>query len=164
MPSQLVGAVWEINLEKLWSEGIRGLILDLDNTLTDWNESYLRPEVRAWIASAQSFGFKLCLVSNAFRGTRVKKVAEELGLQVVIWACKPFPVAFRRAMRAMGTEVKTTCAIGDQVFTDMLGANWLGLRTILVTPLNLRESPHTQLIRKLEKPLRTRWKRLQAKK
>ena len=163
-PSQLVGAVWEINLEALWSEGIRGLILDLDNTLTDWNESYLRPEVREWIASAQALGLKLCLVSNAVRGTRVRALAQELGMLVVTRACKPLPVAFRRAMRAMGTEATSTCAIGDQVFTDMFGANWLGLRTILVTPLSRRESPHTQLIRRLEKPLRARWEQRQAKK
>jgi len=162
VPSQVAGAVWEINLEALWSEGVRGLILDLDNTLVDWNETHLRPEVRRWVASAHARGLKLCLASNSVRGTRVREVAGELGMSVVTRACKPFPVAFRRAMRVLGTEAGSTCAIGDQVFTDMLGANWLGLKTVLVTPLSRRESPHTRLIRLLERPLRARWERLQA--
>lgn len=163
-PSQLAGAVWEINLEALRSQGIRGLILDLDNTLTDWNQSYLRPQVLEWIASAKALNLKLCLVSNAIRGRRVRALAGELGISVVTWACKPLPTAFRRAMRTMGTEADSTCAIGDQVFTDMLGANWLGLKTILLPPLSPRESPHTKLIRRLEKPLRVRWAKQQAKK
>jgi len=57
----------------------------------------------------------------------------------------------------MGTDPASTCAIGDQVFTDMLGANLLGIKTILVTPLSPHESPHTRLIRLIERPLRRRW-------
>jgi HAD superfamily phosphatase (TIGR01668 family) len=88
-------------------------------------------------------------------------MARELGLLVVKLAGKPFPMAFRRAMAAMGTDPASTCAIGDQVFTDMLGANWLGIRTVLVDPLCDRESPHTRLIRLIERPLRRRWARLE---
>ena len=67
----------------------------------------------------------------------------------------------RALVQAMDTKPDSTCAIGDQVFTDMLGANRLGLTTILVTPLSRRESPHTRLIRLLEAPLRRRWARRQ---
>jgi HAD superfamily phosphatase (TIGR01668 family) len=97
------------------------------------------------------------LVSNAVRGRRVKTLAQELGLAPVVLACKPLPRAFRRAMSVMGTDIPSTCAIGDQVFTDMLGANWLGMKTVLVQPLSRRESPHTRLIRLIERPMRRRW-------
>ncbi len=158
-PSLLVDAVWEVDLDALRGEGIIGLILDLDNTLVDWNETYVRPEVRRWLCAAHGRGMRTALVSNAVRGRRVKAVAGELGLTPVTLACKPLPAAFRRAMRVMGTDASSTCAIGDQVFTDMLGANWMGLKTVLVRPLSQRESPHTRLIRLVEGPMRRRWAR-----
>jgi HAD superfamily phosphatase (TIGR01668 family) len=158
-PSLLADVVWEIDLAALWERGVRGLILDLDNTLVDWNGSRVRPEVRGWLEAARRKGMRLAMASNAIGGRRVVEVAGELGVPVVKQAGKPFPAAFRRAMAVMGTESSTTCAIGDQVFTDVLGANWLGLTTVLVRPLSRRESPHTRLVRLLEGPLRRRWAR-----
>ena len=105
----------------------------------------------------------MCVASNAVRGGRVMQVAETLGLTAVPRAGKPFPVAFRRAMETLRTEPSSTCAVGDQLFTDMLGANWLGLTTVLVDPLGKRESPHTRVIRLVERPMRRRWAREQAR-
>jgi hypothetical protein len=155
----LADAIWDIDLEALRAEGVRGLMLDLDNTLVDWNRNEVRPQVRAWLDVARAGGMRLSLVSNAIRGRRVKAIGAELALLVVTWALKPFPGGFRRAMALMGTGPADTCAIGDQVFTDMLGANLLGIRTILVTPLSPRESPHTRLIRLVERPMRRCWAR-----
>lgn len=158
-PTLLAEAIWTIDLDWLAGRGIRGLILDLDNTLVDWNATWVRPQVRSWLEAARRREMRLCLASNALRAARVSAVADELKLLLVARAGKPFPIAFRRAMAALGTDPATTCAIGDQVFTDMLGANWLGLLTILVTPLSRRESPHTRVIRLLEAPLRRGWAR-----
>jgi len=156
-PTLVADAVWEIDLDALWERGVRGLILDLDNTLVEWNGSRVRPEVRRWLEAARRKGMRLAMASNAIRGRRVVDLAKDLEVPVVKQAGKPFPVAFRRAMAAMGTDPGTTCAVGDQVFTDMLGANWLGLTTVLVKPLSKHESPHTRLIRLVERPLRRRW-------
>lgn len=156
-PTMLAEAIWLVDLSARWEAGVRGLILDLDNTLTDWNATYLRPEVRRWVEEAQARGFRLCLVSNAFRGRRVKAIAAELGIGVIIWACKPLARGYRAAMRLMETAPDSTCVIGDQVFTDILGANIVGARSVLLTPLSPIESPHTQLIRRLEAPLRSKW-------
>lgn len=158
-PRRLARTVWEVEVGWLADQGIRGVLLDLDNTLVDWNQSWVRPQVRAWVEQARRGGLGLCLVSNAFWGKRVRRVATELGLAAVVRAGKPLPRAFRRGMAALGTGPKDTCVIGDQVFTDMVGANWLGLMTILVSPLHPRESPHTRLIRLVEAPLRRRWAR-----
>jgi HAD superfamily phosphatase (TIGR01668 family) len=153
----LAEAIWEVELESLHAQGVRGLILDLDNTLVDWNRDCIRPEVRRWLEAARALGMQGCLVSNAMRGARVKRIGAQLDVLVVSWASKPFPGGFRRAMQLMGTTPATTCAIGDQVFTDTLGANLLGIRAVLLTPLSPRESPHTRLIRLIERPLRRRW-------
>ncbi len=158
-PTVLANAIWEIDLQSLLQIGIRGLILDLDNTLVDWNRNDIRPQVRQWLESARSAGMRMTLVSNAIRGKRVKAIGAKLDLPVVTWALKPFAGGFRRAMALMGTVPASTCAIGDQVFTDILGANRLGIRTVLLTPLSPRESPHTRLVRRIERPLRRRWAR-----
>ena len=160
-PTYLAECLWSVDLDTLLRIGIRGVILDLDNTIVDWNESWLRPEVRTWMAAAQERGLRLCLVSNALRGERVKQVAAELGIGAVLRAGKPLPCAFRKGMEALGTDPQSTCVIGDQVFTDIVGANRLGLVTILVPPLSPREAPHTRLIRRIERPLRAAWARTQ---
>lgn len=160
-PTVLAERVWEVDLASLWARGVRGLILDLDNTLVDWNAQELRPQVREWVEEAKRQGFRVCLVSNAFFGKRVRRVAGELGIESVVRAGKPFPGAFRKGMALLGTEAASTCAVGDQVFTDLLGANRLGLVTVLLTPLSPRESLHTRLIRLVERPLRNRWREKQ---
>lgn len=157
-PTLLAEAVWQVDLEALWQRGIRGIILDLDNTLAPWRRDEVVPEARAWIAAAQGRGFRLCLVSNASSRRRLRRVAGALGILQAGIGSKPFPAAFRRAMAAMGTDPGSTCAIGDQVLTDVLGANWLGLTTVLVSPVSPREPPHTRFIRLLERPLRRRWR------
>ena len=135
------------------------MILDLDNTIVAWNTTAVHPEARAWIAAAVQHGLRVCLLSNALRRRRVAQVARDLGIPGLTRAGKPLPAAFRRAMAALGTKADTTCAVGDQVFTDMLGANWLGIITVLVDPISPREPPHTRLARLLEGPLRRRWGR-----
>ena len=162
-PTRLAEAVWEVDLDWLAGRGIRGLVLDLDNTLVDWEGTRVRPEVRAWLEAARARGLGLCLASNAMRSGRVGRMARELGLMPVAHAGKPFPAAFRRAMAALGTPASATCVIGDQLFTDMLGANWLGMTTVLVKPLGRRESVHTRLIRLIERPMRRRWALEQAR-
>lgn len=158
-PTFLAESLWSVDVDTLLRIGIRGVILDLDNTIVDWNESWLRPEVRAWMAAAKERGLRFCLVSNALRGERVMQVAEDLGICAVLRAGKPLPGAFRKGMKALGTDPPSTCAIGDQVFTDIVGASRLGLVTVLVPPLSPREAPHTRLIRLIERPLRSRWAR-----
>ncbi len=156
-PTFLAESVWSVDLDALARAGVRGIILDLDNTIVDWGETWIRPQVAAWVQAARDRGFQLCIVSNALRGARVRRVAEELGLTAVLRAGKPFPRAFRKGLQALGTDLGSTCAIGDQVFTDILGANWARICSILVPPLSPRESPHTRLIRLLEGIPRRRW-------
>ena len=160
-PTLLAEAIWCLDLSSLHRSGIRGIILDLDNTIANWNETQVHPKARAWIVEARRLGMRLCLASNSVRAGRVLKVARSLEVPALTRAGKPFARAFRRAMAELGTEPHSTCAVGDQVFTDILGANRMGMTTVLVSPLSPRESPHTRLIRLLERPLRRRWQALQ---
>lgn len=140
----------DIPLALLKARGIRGLIIDLDNTVTEWGRATLDRGVRRWFADLKEQGIKACLVSNN-RSNRVKKVADALGIPGISRAGKPRRRAFRQAMAVMDTEAGGTAVIGDQVFTDILGGNRLGMYTILVMPINSREFIGTRMMRHVER-------------
>lgn len=150
-PTVMVEAVWKIHPQRLWQQGYRALILDLDNTIVDWNQEALRPEVLAWAQACRKLGFSLCICTNARRRPRVARIAARLGACYVITAGKPWPKACRRALNLLRCSPKQAVMIGDQVFTDIWGANWLGVTTILVRPLCGRDFPATKITRFFER-------------
>ena len=149
-PHLLFPRLVDVPHELLLAQGISGVILDLDNTLTPWHTLLISADVERWIARMRQCGLQACIVSNAATGNRVRPVAERLGLPWVTRAAKPLPFGFQRGMQLMDTPPEATAIIGDQLFTDVYGGNALGLLTILVDPLTPRESIVTRL---LQRPL-----------
>ncbi|HHY61325.1 MAG TPA: YqeG family HAD IIIA-type phosphatase [Clostridia bacterium] len=149
-PHLYVNRLEDIPLAELAEKGIRGLIIDLDNTVTEWNSNFIQEKVRAWFAQLPQYNLKPCLVSNNSPG-RVQQVADQLGVPFISKAGKPRRRAFRKAMELLELEPQATAVIGDQIFTDVLGGNRMNLLTILVVPLNKREFIGTRLVRRLEK-------------
>jgi len=139
-----------VSLDELASKGMKGIIVDLDNTLVGYGQEHLEPEDAAWIASALTRGFKVVLVSNNFTG-RVQRIGAELGVPTVPSALKPLPAAFGRALRLLGTGKGETVVVGDQLFTDVLGAKFLGLHSILTHPLVANDWYGTRILRFLER-------------
>jgi len=148
-PNVYVDAIGQISLEDLSNRGIKGVIVDLDNTLTEWNKDQIPPEIEGWLRVVREQGFGLCLVSNNAK-TRVARVAECLDIPFVYKAGKPRRRAFRQAMDLLGTEPGSTAVVGDQIFTDVFGGNRLGLYTILVVPISRHEFIGTRMMRQLE--------------
>ncbi len=144
-----------IDPSALSSAGIRGVILDFDNTVLPWGTEAPPPEIERWVRALRGAGLRACIVSNNF-SARVRRVGAVLRVPVVGWAVKPIPVGLWRAMAIMGTRRSTTALIGDQLFTDVLGGNLLGLYTILVEPLSSDEFATTRLVRRLERLIRGR--------
>lgn len=155
VPYRYARVIEDVDPRALRADGIRGVILDLDNTIVPWKALQPTPAVQRWIAELLDSGVQACIVSNNFAG-RVRAVAERLRVPVVTGAIKPTPWAFRKAMRVMGTTAQQTALIGDQLFTDVLGGNLLGVRTILVDPLSAREFPTTMVMRRIERLIRRR--------
>lgn len=151
-PASRVDSIYAIDLRALEAQGIRGVILDLDNTIVPWGDWQAAPELSVWIAAAREAGFRLCIVSNN-AGARVRYLSQALGLPAVTAALKPSRAALRRALSLMGTTPPTTALIGDQLFTDILGGNRLGLHTILVRPQGHREFALTRITRWVERLL-----------
>jgi len=149
-PDMMVTAIWEIAPQDLRERGIAGVIMDLDNTIVDWNRSRVREEVRRWAGRAREAGLGLCIASNARGRARVAAIAEEIGAAWLAPAGKPSRRGLRQAMDMLGTAASATALVGDQVFTDVVGGNRLGLFTILVRPLSGRDFPATRIMRILE--------------
>jgi len=148
-PISTSNSIYDIDLSALLARGMRGMILDLDNTIVPWGERQAPGELVRWIGTAQAMGLHLCIVSNN-RGLRVNRLAEAMGLPCVPGALKPRRGAFRRALTLMGTTPESTVLVGDQLFTDIFGGNRLGLYTILVTPQSGREFVLTRISRFFE--------------
>lgn len=149
VPNAFAPTVPAIGLDKLKEAGIKGIILDIDNTICPWGEPGLVAGVSEWVNRAKAAGFKLCIVSNG-RQKRVQAVARLLDIPAVHGATKPRRPGYLRMLALLGTASSETAAIGDQVFTDVLGGNRMGLYTILVPPVARRELIPTKFMRVLE--------------
>ncbi|HEY4441539.1 MAG TPA: YqeG family HAD IIIA-type phosphatase, partial [Candidatus Elarobacter sp.] len=126
--------------------------VDLDNTVCEYHQPELAPGVAAWVTAAKARGFRLVLVSNNF-SERVASVGAQLAIPIVPNALKPLPFAFLRALALLGTPRRNTIVIGDQLFTDVLGAKLVGLRTLLTRPLIEKDFPLTRVLRFLERTI-----------
>ncbi|MGE5552806.1 MAG: YqeG family HAD IIIA-type phosphatase [Betaproteobacteria bacterium] len=156
-PAETVPAVPAIDLERLWAKGIRGIVLDVDNTLCawEWGRATVAQPVAAWVEKAKTVGFGLCIISNG-RPARVAGVAEQVGVPFIARARKPFRRGFRHALKLLGTDPGATAMVGDQLLTDVLGGNRMGFHTILVAAISPREFAGTKASRLLESLIRRR--------
>lgn len=143
-------SIQDIPVEHLLGEGIKGLIMDLDNTIAPWNDKSLTNEVINWFAKLKAAGIKACIVSNNRLPDRVSAVADVLEILYVYNASKPRKRAFLLGAETLGIPAGQIAVIGDQLFTDVFGGNRLGLKTILITPIDEREFAGTKVLRFLE--------------
>lgn len=141
--------VLSIDLGALAATGVSHLLIDLDNTLLPRDGSGISAEIRAWVAALPETGFSACLVSNNWHA-HVEQTAADIGLPIVAKALKPLPHAFRKGLARLQASPETSAVVGDQIFTDVLGGNLLGMTTILVTPLSASDLPHTLFLRRIE--------------
>jgi uncharacterized protein len=149
-PDILVDSVLDVTPTLLHERGVRGVLLDLDDTLVASNADVPTAEAESWLRDLMAAGFRIVILSNGERG-RVALLAERLGVPAFALVGKPFWFAFRRGLAELGTPRAATAMVGDQLFTDMLGANLAGLTSILVRPLTPGKLLHTRAARRLER-------------
>ena len=162
-PDNYYDSIYDIKLSDLKAEGIKGIIFDLDNTIVPRNLSVATEGLKNWLSRLKDEGFEVCIVSNNWK-LRVESIAEQLGVPLVARAAKPRKGAFKRALNILGTGRNETVVVGDQIFTDVLGGNISGLRTVLVMPMSNHEAPHTKILRYLERLVMRRWYKTRAQK
>lgn len=151
-PTFALRSALEITPASLKIHGIKALILDVDNTLTTHNNPVPADGVTEWIADMKKHGIKLIIVSNN-NAERVVPFARMLKLRFVPNGAKPLPMGIHRAIKKLGLKKSEVCAVGDQIFTDILGANLAGIRSIFVYPIEPEKSRFFKIKRAIEKPL-----------
>ncbi|MBO5448911.1 MAG: YqeG family HAD IIIA-type phosphatase [Ruminococcus sp.] len=150
-PTYVFDKVGEITPEFLYKKHIKGLILDLDNTLTTHNNPVPPQSSLDWLDRMRSAGIKLMIVSNN-HPERVTPFAEQLGLDFVPEGKKPLTFGYTKAVKKLGLEKRNVAAVGDQIFTDILGSNLKGIRSIFVFPIEPEKSLPFRFKRACEKP------------
>lgn len=128
--------ITEITLEDLKNNGITALMLDVDNTLSTHHGTVLVDGLLEWLRSMHENGIKLIVVSNS-KFKRIKPFAEKIGLPFISLACKPLPFGYLKAIKRLGANKREVAIVGDQLFTDIIGANMLRIKSVLVRPVKL---------------------------
>ncbi|NTU89946.1 MAG: YqeG family HAD IIIA-type phosphatase [Actinobacteria bacterium] len=149
-PDEYLSSVLAIDLDELQASGIRTLFIDLDNTLLPRTSDSVPDKLCGWVALVKERGFSLCLISNNWH-ERVSTTAAQLDIPLVCKAVKPLPFAFWHGFEKMACGADDAVFIGDQLFTDILGAHIVGMKAIMVLPLAAKDLPHTLFLRKVEK-------------
>lgn len=124
-------------------------MVDLDDTLVASHSQTMSNEYRTWLESLKAANIALLLLSNG-HPKRVNYWSKELGIEGLALVGKPLSCAYRRGLKRLGKTAAHTAMVGDQLFTDVLGAKRLGIKSILVRPLSNGGLPHTRMFRKLE--------------
>ncbi len=145
--------VYDINIEEIKNKGIKMVLLDIDNTIISWDSSEITCELRDWIEELKNQGIIVRILSNANKD-RVEKISQELGVKGIGLALKPFWKNYKKSIKDERLNKNEVLMVGDQVFTDLLGAKIYGIKCVLVEPLSKKELRSTKFMRKLEKYVR----------
>lgn len=148
-PDRYVASTYVIDFEKLYENGYRGLIFDIDNTLVP-HGAPADARAEELFLRLKAIGFHCCLISNN-KEPRVKRFNEKIQVDYVYDAHKPSTKNYKKAMEIMGTAKDNTVFVGDQLFTDVWGAKRAGIASILVKPIHPKEEIQIVLKRYLEK-------------
>jgi len=148
-PTWMVESIYQITPEELRKENIKAILTDLDNTLIAWNNPEATEETIQWIEWMKESGIKVVILSNN-TDKRVGKVASILELDFIPSAIKPFTKGFKRAFEDYPYSKEEWLMVGDQVWTDIKGANNAGIKSVLVKPILDSDAWNTRFNRFVE--------------
>ena len=136
LPRVMTAKLTDISADQLRRWGVKLLMLDFDNTIVPYTTTVPTREMECWLRQMNNLpDIQLCIVSNS-RNDRVPKFCRERGMAVITHAKKPFPKGIRECLARYGMEPEHAALVGDQIFTDTLGANGCGVRSILVEAID----------------------------
>ena len=162
-PKMYLKKVQEIKFEMVKQNGILGIILDVDNTLIDYYRNM--PEgVAQWCKSLKQKGIQFCIASNSNQKEKVEMVAKSLEIPYIYFAKKPLKSGLKRAAKVMNIEPTKIAVVGDQIFTDVLGANRMGMFSILVDPIEEKDIWITKLKRPIEEYIKKQYQKRKSTK
>lgn len=148
-PKEYVDSTYLIDFESFAKKGYKGVIFDIDNTLVQ-HDAPADERAKKLFARLKELGMNACLLSNN-KEPRVAMFNKDVQVNAIHKGGKPIPKGYRKAMELMGTDESNTLFVGDQLFTDVWGANLTGIYSILVKPIHPKEEIQIVLKRYLEK-------------
>ena len=146
--------IYDISVEGLARRGIKLLLADLDNTLVPYGVPLPDQKLRNWRDELYAYGITLFVLSNNRKESRPQLFSEAMEVPYIGHAAKPWKRSFYEAMEQMRVTPEQTAIVGDQIFTDVLGGNRVGVTTILVKPIRLAGNPGRYLRYAVEVPFR----------
>ena len=135
LPKIITDALTDITPELLHSRGIQLLMLDFDNTIVPYTTDVPKPLMEAWLKKMAEGDIPICVVSNS-KNDRVKRFCRQYGIDCITHAKKPFTKGIRECLQKYGIAPEKAALVGDQIYTDTLGANAAGITSILVTAID----------------------------
>ena len=157
-PNELFNNVREIKFDFLKQNSINALILDVDNTLIDYDKN-LDVETVKWANDLKEKGIKLYILSNSNKKEKVKTVAEKLNIEYEYFGKKPLKTGFKKVQKKLEEKSENIGVVGDQIFTDVLGGNRCKMFTILVEPIAEKDIWITLLKRPIENAIKNKYKK-----
>lgn len=152
-PKSYFNNILEIDIEYLLKNNIKAILLDIDNTILD-TENNMLEGLEDWVKNAQEKGIKFCILSNTNKRKKAERMSKILDIPFIYFAKKPLKFGFKRAKKIVKEENNQNIAvIGDQVLTDILGANRCKMHSILVAPLHSKDIWITKINRLIEKQI-----------
>ena len=150
-PAHAVGSLPEIDLNDLVAEKKSLILLDVDHTIVKWKQEEFSPEVLAWISKAKEMGFQLCILSNTRHPERLARLAAVLDIETFRGKFKPSTHMYQMALEKYNKRPEDAVMIGDQIMTDVLGANRAGIDAIWVQKMEGPEFAGTKFNRVVER-------------
>ena len=154
-PNAYLKKVEDINIELLQKNKLKALILDLDNTLIDYNKN-LSDSIIQWAKELKGQGVKLYILTNTNDKQKVENVAEKLGIPYESFAKKPFKKGFLKIQRILNIKPENIAVVGEQIFTDIIGGNRCNMYTILVDPICNKDYWYTAWKRPIENKIKNK--------
>lgn len=155
-PTAVCQRVTDLSPAFLKSLGAKALLLDVDNTLATYTSHTPAPGAVEWVESMGQAGFRMMIISNNFK-KRVTSFGAAFGLDTLCFAIKPLPIGYLRAARRLKVKPRECVIIGDQIFTDIVGANLCGMKSVLLTPIEPEEGFTFKVRRHFERGLRKKF-------
>lgn len=153
LPAHAAESLVAVDLQDLWTRGKRLILLDVDHTIVRWKSEDIEEPVLQWIERAKSLGFEICILSNTRHPERLERISKRLGIVTVRGRFKPSRAMFRLACLKFKRSPQEAIMIGDQLMTDVLGANRSGIDAIWVRRMDSREFAGTKINRAIERML-----------
>lgn len=156
-PTAMKQGILELTPDFLRTLGVKALLLDVDNTIATYTSHEPIDGAIEWAQSLINAGFRVIIVSNNYK-KRVAPFAARFGLGFISFAMKPFPFGYLKACSLLKMKRSECAIIGDQIFTDVIGANMCGMKSVLLTPIEPEEGVSFKIRRYFEKFLRPKYR------